>query len=330
VTHARRRTRLRSRVSRRPSWGTKAAGSIVAESASAPGERGLTDRVPAWSLAVASMLSVQVAAALSTHLFDTIGPAGTAWLRLTIGAIVFIVIRRPRVRSLSRSDAGTVFALGVSTGLVTVAFSSAIDRIPLGTAVAIEFLGPLGVAVFHDLNPRRLVWPALALVGVVLLTQPWHGAIDPVGVLFAVLAGCGWGTYIVLTQRVGDRLAGLRGLSLTIPIAALTAGIVGVPQAAGHLSWTIVAAAAGLAVLMPVLPMSLELLALRRLTTGAFGTLMALEPALGLVAGAVFLSQVPDSLQVCGITLVVAAGIGAERGGHREDRAPDSPPPLIE
>jgi inner membrane transporter RhtA len=223
-----------------------------------------------------------------------------------------------------------VFALGVSTGLVTVAFSSAIDRIPLGTAVAIEFLGPLGVAVFHDLNPRRLVWPALALVGVVLLTQPWHGAIDPVGVLFAVLAGCGWGTYIVLTQRVGDRLAGLRGLSLTIPIAALTAGIVGVPQAAGHLSWTIVAAAAGLAVLMPVLPMSLELLALRRLTTGAFGTLMALEPALGLVAGAVFLSQVPDSLQVCGITLVVAAGIGAERGGHREDRAPDSPPPLIE
>src|SRR4051812_28602863 len=157
------------------------------------------------------MLSVQVAAALSTHLFDTIGPAGTAWLRLTIGAIVFIVIRRPRVRSLSRSDAGTVFALGVSTGLVTVAFSSAIDRIPLGTAVAIEFLGPLGVAVFHDLNPRRLVWPALALVGVVLLTQPWHGAIDPVGVLFAVLAGCGWGTYIVLTQRVGDRLAGLRG-----------------------------------------------------------------------------------------------------------------------
>jgi inner membrane transporter RhtA len=321
---------LRSRVSRRPSWGTKAAGSIVAESASAPGERGLTDRVPAWSLAVASMLSVQVAAALSTHLFDTIGPAGTAWLRLTIGAIVFIVIRRPRVRSLSRSDAGTVFALGVSTGLVTVAFSSAIDRIPLGTAVAIEFLGPLGVAVFHDLNPRRLVWPALALVGVVLLTQPWHGAIDPVGVLFAVLAGCGWGTYIVLTQRVGDRLAGLRGLSLTIPIAALTAGIVGVPQAAGHLSWTIVAAAAGLAVLMPVLPMSLELLALRRLTTGAFGTLMALEPALGLVAGAVFLSQVPDSLQVCGITLVVAAGIGAERGGHREDRAPDSPPPLIE
>ena len=300
-------------------------------SASAPGERGFTDRVPAWTLAVAAMLSVQIAAALSTHLFDTVGPAGTAWLRLTFGALVFLAISRPRVRGLSRSDVGAVLALGIATGLVTVTFSSAIARIPLGTAVAIEFLGPLGVAVFHDLNPRRLIWPALALVGVVLLTQPWQGLIDPVGVLLAALAAFGWGTYIVLTQRIGDRLAGLQGLSFTIPIAALTAAIPGVPQAAGHFTWAVVAEAAGLALLMPVLPMSLELLALRRLTTGAFGTLMALEPALGLTAGFVLLSQVPDGLQIVGITLVVIAGVGAERGGHRDDGpAADSPPPLIE
>jgi inner membrane transporter RhtA len=303
---------------------------MVAGSASSPGARGVTDRVPAWTLAVAAMLSVQVAAALSTHLFDTVGPAGTAWLRLTAGAAVFLTISRPRVRELSRSDIGTVLALGVSTGLVTVAFSSAIDRIPLGTAVAIEFLGPLGVAVFHDLDPRRLAWPALALAGVLLLTQPWHGATDPVGVLLASGAACGWGTYIVLTQRVGDRLAGLQGLSLTIPIAALAAAIFGVPQAAGHLSWGVVAAAAGLALLMPVLPMSLELLALRRLTTGAFGTLMALEPALGLLAGFALLSQVPDALQLTGISLVVVAGVAAERGGHRDKRPGDPLPPLIE
>jgi inner membrane transporter RhtA len=290
----------------------------------------VSDRVPAWTLAVAAMLSVQIAAALSTHLFDTVGPAGTAWLRLSFGALVFLAISRPRVRGLSRADLGSVLALGIATGLVTVAFSSAIARIPLGTAVAIEFLGPLGVAVFHDLDPRRLIWPAVALIGVVLLTQPWHGSIDLVGVLLAAFAAFGWGTYIVLTQRVGDRLAGLQGLSFTIPIAALTAAVPGVPQAAGHLGWAVVGAAAGLALLMPVLPMSLELLALRRLTTGAFGTLMALEPALGLTAGFVLLSQVPDGLQVVGITLVVIAGIGAERGGHREDRAPDGPPPLIE
>src|SRR6476646_928709 len=133
---------------------------MVAGSASEPGERGLTDRAPAWTLAVAAMLSVQVAAALSTHLFDTVGPAGTAWLRLTFGAVVFLAISRPQVRTLSRSDVGTVLALGI--------------------AVAIEFLGPRGVAVFHGPDRRRLIWPALALAGVVLLTEPWQGAIDPV------------------------------------------------------------------------------------------------------------------------------------------------------
>ncbi len=276
------------------------------------------------------MLSVQVGSALSTHLFVTVGPAGTAWLRLTAGAVMFVAISRPRVRGLTRSDLGSVVALGVATGVVTVAFLSAIERIPLGTAVAIEFLGPLGVAVFHRPNARRLIWPAMALAGVVLVTEPWSGAIDPVGVILAVVAGCGWATYIVLTQRVGDRLAGLRGLSLTIPIAAMTAAIVGIPQAAGHLGGQVVVAAVGLAILMPVLPMSLELLSLRRLTTGAFGTLMALEPALGLLVGLAVLSQVPSPLQTIGIVLVVVAGVGAERGGHRDDRAPGSPPPLIE
>jgi len=303
---------------------------VVAESASAPGAHGLSERAPAWTLAVVAMLSVQAGSALSTRLFATVGPAGTAWLRLTAGAVIFLAISRPRVHGLTRSDVGAVLALGIATGMVTVAFLSAIERIPLGTAVAIEFLGPLSVAVFHRPNPRRLIWPTLALAGVILLTEPWLGAIDPVGVILAALAGCGWATYIVLTQRVGERLAGLRGLSLTIPIAAMTAAIAGVPQAAGHLGWDVLAAATGLAMLMPVLPLSLELLALRRLTTGAFGTLMALEPALGLIVGFALLSQVPGMLQVIGIVLVVVAGVGAERGGHREDRAPSSPPPLIE
>ena len=289
-----------------------------------------SDRVPAWTLAVVAMLSAQVGSALSTHLFATVGAAGIAWLRLTVGAVIFMAISRPRVRGLTRSDVGAVLALGIATGLVTVAFLSSIERIPLGTAVAIEFLGPLGVAVLHGPNPRRLIWPTMALAGVVLLTEPWSGAIDPVGVMLAALAGCGWGTYIVLTQRVGDRLAGLRGLSLTIPIAAVTAAIAGIPQAAGHLDWEVLAAATGLAILMPVLPMSLELLALRRLTTGAFGTLMALEPALGLILGFALLSQVPGTVQVIGIVLVVVAGVGAERSGHRGESAPSALPPLLE
>jgi inner membrane transporter RhtA len=279
---------------------------------------------------VIAMISVQAGAALSTHLFASVGPAGTAWLRLTAGAVIFLVMHRPRVRGMTRPDLGTVLALGIATGLVTVAFLSAIERIPLGTAVAIEFLGPLGVAVFHRPDRRGLIWPTMALAGVLLLTEPWAGAIDPVGVALAALAGCFWATYIVLTQRVGDRVAGLRGLSLTIPIAAMTAALVGAPQAAGGLTVQTLVAAIGLGVLMPVLPMSLELLALRRLTTGAFGTLMALEPALGMLLGLVLLSQIPGPLQVIGIALVVVAGIGAERRGHREVWAPDPFPPLIE
>jgi inner membrane transporter RhtA len=137
---------------------------VAAEPAPASGPQGLSDRVPAWTLAVVAMLSVQAGSALSTHLFATVGPAGTAWLRLTAGAIVFVAIGRPRVRGLTRSDGAVVVALGIATGMVTVTFLSAIDRIPLGTAVAIEFLGPLGVAVFHRPEARRLIWPALALV----------------------------------------------------------------------------------------------------------------------------------------------------------------------
>ena len=277
----------------------------------------MTSRVPAWTLAVAAMLSVQLGAALSTRLFADVGPAGTAWLRLTFGAFVFLAMARPKVAGVSWRDWRAAIALGIATGVLTVAFLSSIERIPLGTAVAIEFLGPLGVAVVRSSDRRTLVWPALALVGVLLLTEPWQGAVDLVGVAFACLSGLSWATYIVLTQQVGDRFAGIDGLSITIPIAAVTAAFVGVPQAWGHLSLTVLAASFGLALLLTVIPFSLELLALRRLTTASFGTLMALEPGIGVLIGVVLLSQVPAPLQAVGVVLVVAAGVGAERTGHR-------------
>ena len=137
------------------------------------------------------------------------------------------------------------------------------------------------------------------------------------GVAFALLAAVGWGVYIVLTQPLGDRFEGFSGLSLTIPIAAVTAGIFGVPQALGHLTWSILLTAVGLAVLLPVLPYALELLALREMTAHAFGTLIALEPAIALLLGAVVLAQTPEVWQVAGILLVVLAGAGAQRGGCR-------------
>ena len=150
------------------------------------------------------------------------------------------------------------------------------------------------------------------------LTQPWAGTADPVGVAFALgAAGC-WAAYILLTQRVGDTVAGIAGLSVSMPVAALVAPASSAgPGLVGRLTPELLLIGLGLAILLPVVPFTLELLALRRLTAGAFGTLMALEPAFALVIGLVALHQVPNALAVAGIGFVVAAGIGAERSGSR-------------
>ena len=273
--------------------------------------------VPPWGLAVAAMFSVQLGSALSVHLISTAGPAGTAWLRLSMGALIFLALARPPLHAIRRNDLPALIALGVTTGLQTIAFLAAIQRIPLGTAVAVEFLGPMTVAAVRGNSTRALAWPALALLGVVLLTEPWHCGINPAGLGLAGLAAIGWAAYILLTQRIGDRFAGIAGLSLTVPVAAATAAVLGVPQAAGHLAVSVLAGAAGLALLLPVLPYALEMLALRQLTPAAFGTLMALEPAIGVLLGLLVLHQKPAAVQVAGILLVVLAGTAAQRGGRR-------------
>lgn len=275
--------------------------------------------VPPWGLAVVAMLTVQLGSALSVGLVSSIGPAGTAWLRLTAGALVLLVLVRPSVREVRRQDLPALLGLGVAIGLLTICFLAAIARIPLGTAVAVEFLGPLSVAALRSHSRRALAWPGLALVGVLLLTEPWHGAVNLAGVGFAALAAVGWAVYIVLTQRVGDRFAGTTGIALTLPIAAATAAVVGIPQAAGQLNVGIIAAAAGLAILHPVLPFALEMLALQRMTAASFGTLMAIEPAIGLLLGLAVLQQRPTVVQAVGILLVVIAGAAAQRSQLRGD-----------
>lgn len=278
--------------------------------------------VPAWTLAVAAMFTVQLGSALSLPLIDEVGPAGTAWLRLSAGALIFLAIARPPLRGLDRRDIPALVALGVTTGVMTCLFLAAIDRIPLGTTVAIEFLGPLSVAAVRSHNRRALIWPAIALIGVLLLTEPWHGSVNPAGIAFAAGSALGWAAYILLTQHIGDRFSGLNGLSLTMPVAAITAAVVGIPQAHGHITLTTLAAAAGLAVLLPVLPFALEMTALRHMTSSAFGTLMALEPAFGVVLGLIVLHQHPSALQIVGVLLVVTAGAGAQRNGRRLTHPP--------
>lgn len=282
----------------------------------------VTDRAPAWSLAVVAMLCVQLGSALAVGLFPAVGPVGTAWLRLVAGGVILLALVRPRHSDVPRTAVVPMLALGVATATMAVAFLVAIDRIPLGTTVAIEFLGPLSVAAARSRERRMLLWPALALVGVLLLTRPWDGTVDGIGLLAAAIGAVAWGAYILLTQHVGDQVAGVRGLAVTIPMAALITIPFGLPQALGGISWQVVAAVFGLAVLVPVLPWSLEMLALRRLTATAFGTLMALEPALAVLIGAIVLHQSPAPVQALGVILVVIAGMGAERTGHRKHEPP--------
>jgi inner membrane transporter RhtA len=268
-------------------------------------------------MSITSMALAQLGLAASIQLSDRIGPLGTASLRLAWAGILLLVMVRPRPSSFTRSGLLAAIALGVVTAGITILFMSAITRLPLGTASALEFLGPLGVAVARGRGERKL-WPILAGVGVVLLTEPWRsGGVNPAGVVFALAAAVCWAAYILLTQRVGDDVTGLAGLAVSLPVAGIVATLVAGPSILGSLSWEVLLAGLGLAVLLPVIPFSLELLALRRLTITTFGTLMSLEPAIALIVGLLLLHQLPGPLPVAGIAFVVIAGIGAERTGAR-------------
>lgn len=273
-------------------------------------------------MAMGSMACVQLGLALAVSLIDDIGAEGAAWLRLAWAGILMLAIVRPRPSAFTRSAFGTCVVLGVVTAGVTMLFMAALSRIPLGTAAALEFLGPLSVAVIHGKGRNRVVWPGLAGAGVLLLTQPWTGHVDAVGVLYALGAAVCWACYILLTQRVGDEVAGINGLAVSMPVAGVVSTIVVGPSVFGRMTPEILLIGVGLAILLPVVPFALEMLALRRLNAGAFGTLMSLEPAFAMVVGLVILSQVPGPAGVVGMCCVVAAGVGAARAGARDTPVP--------
>ena len=278
------------------------------------------------ALAVTSMLCVQLGMAASVGMLADVGPMGVAWLRLGWAGLILLVVVRPRLGAMSHRGLEAGVLLGVATAGSSLLFMAAVARLPLGTASALEFLGPLGIAVGHSKALRRMVWPALAGVGVLLMTQPWRDRVDLIGVGFALGAALCWAAYILLTQRVGDEVSGVQGLAVSMPVAALVATVVAAPSTVGSLTWPVVAWGLGLAILLPTVPFTLELLALRRLDAAAFGTLMSLEPAIALLVGLTLLDQQPGLAPVVGIGFVVAAGIGAERHGARPGPgSPDGP-----
>src|SRR3954451_25037623 len=213
-------------------------------------------------MAIGSMLCVQIGLAASVGLFDRVGPEGAAWLRLSWAGVILLVIARPPLRSMRRSTLAACVALGVVTAGVTMLFMAAVARLPLGTASALEFLGPLGVAVARSRGARALLWPVLAGVGVLLLTEPWRGSVDLGGVALALGAASCWAAYILLTQAVGDELTGLDGLAVSLPVAGVVVTVVAGPGAFPAMTWELAVVGLGLAILLPVVPFSLEMLAL--------------------------------------------------------------------
>jgi inner membrane transporter RhtA len=276
-------------------------------------------------MAVASISCVQLGLALSVHLFAQLGPLGVAGLRLAWAGLLLAVLVRPRLRHFSRRDLLACCALGAVTAALMLLFLLAIARIPLGTASALEFLGPLAVSLFGPGRGHRR-WAAPAAIGVVLLTHPWHGGADLAGLAFALASAVCWAAYILLTQHVGDQVAGLTGLAVSMPVAGMVALLAAGPSLS-RVTWPLLGVMLGLAVLHPLVPFSLEFLALRRLTASAFGTLMSLEPAIALLAGLLLLRQVPGPSSAAGVVLVVIAGIAATRTGGRES-VPETAPAI--
>jgi inner membrane transporter RhtA len=277
-------------------------------------------RVPAPVLVLLAVLSVQFGGALAATLVPAIGAAGSVTLRLLIGTVILVLVARPRLRGHDRSAWVTVVLFGLALGAMNWSFYASLGRLPIGVAVTIEFIGPLLLTVVLS---RRVV-DVLAVLcaggGVLLISQALSvpfADLDLVGLGLAAVAGACWAAYIVLSKRTGAAFSQLDGLALALVVASAVVtpfGLLSAPQWTGE----VLLKGLGIAVLSSVLPYSLELLALRRLSSRVFGVLLSLEPAMAALAGLLVLHQRLTGLQLAGMGLVVAASVvvmGTSRGG---------------
>jgi inner membrane transporter RhtA len=270
------------------------------------------ERATSISLVVGAALSVQVGAAVATTLFDELGPSGTVLLRTGFAALILAAIWRPKMSLGAGGPMRDAILLGIALAGMNLSFYAALDRIPLGIAVTLEFTGPLAVAVAGSRRVSDLLWVALAAGGLALLSPGLHGSLDGLGVAFALVAGGFWAAYIVLAARVGRGFSGGQGLAVAMAVATgllIPAGVAGGGGALGDPG--LLAVGLAVALLSSAIPYSLELEALRRLRKATFGVLMSLEPALAALVGFALLGQGLSATETVAIALVVAASAGA-------------------
>jgi inner membrane transporter RhtA len=286
-------------------------------------------RLPAWSLVVAAAVSIQFGAAIAATLFDRVGPAGVSLLRLGFAVPVLLLVWRPSLRGQPAGALRIAALFGLVLGAMNFFFYLALDRIPLGIAVTIEFAGPLAVAVIGSRRSADLAFSALAAFGIVLLASARDaggdsGGLDPLGLLFVGIAAACWAGYILIAQRAGRYFTGGRGLALAANVAALVPLGPRVVQGGTELlDPLLLLAGLGVALLSTVIPYSLEMESLRRMPANVFGVLMSLEPAIAAVAGFLILGQALGLRECVAIACVIVASVGVTRGAGA-----DVPPPV--
>jgi inner membrane transporter RhtA len=280
-------------------------------------------RVPPTALVLGGVVSVQFGGALAATLIAKVGAPGTVGLRLALAVPVLLVIARPALGGRTKRDLGAVVAFGIVLGLMNLCFYLSLERLPLGVAVTIEFIGPLGLAARMSRRRKDLVAVLAAAAGVVLVNGHELSEVDWIGVGFAAGAGVLWACYILLSAETGRRFKQLDGLALAMVVAAAITVPAGLATAGASelLQWRILLVGLGIALLSSVLPYSLETLALRNMRPAVFGILMSLEPAVGATAGFVVLHQRLGPVQLLGMVCVVGASIAITR--TRRSEAPD-------
>jgi inner membrane transporter RhtA len=285
---------------------------------------GVGGAVPPTGLVLLSIGSVQLGAAIAKGLFGELGPSGTVFLRVGFAALVLLLLWRPSLGGHARG--GYLVATLFGLALVAMNFSlyQALDRIPLGVAVTLEFVGPLGVAVAGSRRMLDLLWVVLAAAGIVLLAPLGvlgETNLDPAGVALALLAGCFWAAYILLSARTGSVFPG--GTGLVIALCVGTAALAPVGIAGGGralLDPRLLLAGFAVAMLSSAVPYSLELEALRKLPARVFGVLMSLEPAVAALVGFAVLGERLGLRALAAVLMVTLAAVGASRFGGLEPR----------
>ncbi|MGF6711679.1 inner membrane transporter RhtA [Luteibacter sp. W1I16] len=259
-----------------------------------------------------SVTSLCIGTSFAKKLFPLIGAEGTSALRVGFSALVLLIVWRPWRWPLSRRDAGSVIRYGLTLGVMNLLFYLALRTIPFGIAVAIEFSGPLAVAMWSSRRPVDFVWLTCAVAGLVMLLPLGHDSpLDPVGVILALAAAVCWALYIVFGKKAGHLHAG-HSVSLGLVAASVVVVPYGIAHAGASL-WSpgILAAGLGVAIVSSAIPMSLEMMALKRLPSETFGIMVSLEPAVASLLAMLLLGEHLIPSQWLAIGFIVLASIGS-------------------